>query len=106
MISYLQNLGGNDSLNLRHLTLKTVILLALIRPSRSADLAKLDIQWMFYQADGVTFQPAHLAKQSRSSKHFADFFFPLFKDDPVIMPCLNIEGLRRMYKGVQRPAIS
>ena len=75
VISYLRNLGGNDSLNLRHLTLKTVMLLPLTRPSRSADLAKLDIQWMSYQADGVTFQPAHLAKQSRSSKHLADFSF-------------------------------
>ena len=44
VISYLQSLGDNDSLNLRHLTLKTVMLLALTRPSRSADLAKLDIQ--------------------------------------------------------------
>ena len=64
VISYLRNLGSNDNLNLRHLTLKTVMLLALTRPSRSADLAKLDIQWMSYQADGVTFRPAHLAKQS------------------------------------------
>ena len=66
-------------MNLRHLTLKTVMLLALTRPSRSADLAKQDIQWMSYQAGGVTSQPADLAKQSsyRSSKHLADFFFPL-----------------------------
>lgn len=43
VISYLRNLGDNDSLNLRHLTFKTAMLLALTRPSRSANLAKLDI---------------------------------------------------------------
>ena len=64
--------------------------LTLTRPSRSADLAKLDIQWMSYQADGITFRPAHLAKQSWSSTHFTDFFFPLFKEDPIVCPVITL----------------
>ena len=106
VISYLQSLGGNDSLNLKHLTLKTVMLLALTRPSRSADLAKLDIQLMSYQTDGVTFRPAHLAKQSRSSKHLSDFFFPLFKDDPIICPVITLrayEERTKEFRDLQSP---
>ena len=101
VISYLQSLGDNDSLNLRHLTLKTVMLLALTRPSRSADLAKLDIQWMSYQADSVTFRPAHLAKQSRSS------IFPLFKDDPFICPVTTLrayEERTKEFRDLQSPS--
>ena len=98
-------------MNLRHLTLKTVMLLALIRPSCSADLAKLDIQWMSYQADGVNFQLAHLAKLSRSSKHLTDLFFPLFKDDPVICPVITLRAyeertkeFREEFKDLQSPS--
>ena len=65
VLDYLKNLEANEGLNLRQLTLETAMLLALTRPSRSADL---DIQWRSYQSDGVAFRSAHLAKQSRSSK--------------------------------------
>ena len=41
--SYINDLGENDKLSLSDLTAKTVMLLALSRPSRSADLANLDI---------------------------------------------------------------
>jgi len=68
VVDYFKSLEANEGLNLRQLTLKTAILLALTRPSWSADLSQLDIQWRSYQSDGVTFQSAHLAKQSRSSK--------------------------------------
>ena len=82
----LKSLGNNENLTLRQLTLKTVMLLALTRPSRSADLSKLDIDWRSYQSDGVTFRPAHLAKQNRSSKCIPDFFYPCFKNDPMLCP--------------------
>ena len=43
VISYLKSLSNNEGLTLRQLTLKTVMLLALTRPSRSADLSNLNI---------------------------------------------------------------
>ena len=55
VINNLKSLGNNENLTLRQLTLKTVMLLALTRPSKSADLSKLDIGWRSYQSDGVTF---------------------------------------------------
>ena len=84
MITYLKGLEENDNLNPRQLTLKTVMLLALTRPSRSADLSSLHIQWRSYHTEGVTFRPTHLAKQCRSSKQRADFIFPLFQEDPRV----------------------
>ena len=61
VIIFLKSLGAKEGLTLRQLTLKTVMLLALTRLSRSADCSQLDIQWQFHYCDGVTFQPAHLA---------------------------------------------
>ena len=44
VVQYIKKLGPNNDLNLKQLTMKTVMLLALTRPSRSADLSKLDVQ--------------------------------------------------------------
>ena len=98
VINYLKSLGANEGLTLRQLTLKTVMLLALTRPSRSADLSQLDIHWRSHQCDAVTFRPAHLAKQNRSSKHIPDFFFPCFKDDPLICPVVTLKAYEERTK--------
>ena len=60
MTSYINDLG--------------VMLLALSRPSRSADLANLDIRFRNYTPEGVVFTPSALTKQSRAQKPVADFF--------------------------------
>ena len=84
VIQHIKGLGANKDLSLRDLTMKTVMLLALTRPSQSADLSRLKLQLRSLKSNGVVFRPAHLAKQSRSTKPMADFFFPSFDDDPTI----------------------
>ena len=74
------------------------MLLALTRPSRSTDLSNLNIQWRSYRSDGVTFRPTHLAKQNRSSKHIPDFFFPCFKDDPILCPVVTLKAYEERTK--------
>ena len=78
VIRYIKDLGANKDLSLKHLTMKTVMLLALTRPSCSADLSKLYLQMRSFKSNGVVFRPTHLAKQSRSSKPMADFFLSKF----------------------------
>ena len=92
VLDHFKSLEFNEELNLRQLALKTAMLLALTRPSWSADLSQLDIQWKSYQSDGVTFRSAPLAKQSRSSKQRPEFFFPCFKDDPRICPVVTLKA--------------
>ena len=84
-----------EDLSLRHLTLKTAMLLALTRPSRSADLSNLDVHWRSYQSDGV---PAQLTKQNKSSKHIPDFFLPCFKDDPTLLPVATLKAYEECTK--------
>ena len=89
--SYIESLGENDNLSLTDLTLKTVMLLALTRPSRSADLSHLDLRFRRYLPEGVSFQPTRLAKQSRQSKPtMAEFFFPAFTANLLLCPVATL----------------
>ena len=92
VIQHIKILGPNKDLSLKQLTMKTVMLLALTRPSRSADLSKLDIQMRSFTSNGVVFRPLHLAKQSRSSRPIADFFFPSFPEDSLICPMVTLKA--------------
>ena len=66
VLRFFGQLGTNASLSLKWISIKTAMLMALTRPSRSADLSKLDIRFRTYTAKGLIFQPTHLSKQSRS----------------------------------------
>lgn len=73
--SYLESMGSNHTLSISDLTHKTVMLMALTRPSRSADL---NLTHRKYSPEGVTFAPTKLTKQSKQSKALTEFFFPSF----------------------------
>ena len=82
-------------LSLKDLTMKTVMLLDFTRPSRSADLSRLNLQLRSFKSNGVVFRPVHLAKKSRSFKPMADFFFPSFDDDPTICPMVTLRAYEK-----------
>ena len=86
VLQYLKSLGPSSDLTLKKLTHKLVILLALTRPSRSADLSSLSLARRRCSPEGVTFLPAALAKQSRQGKPLVEFFFPSFSHDESLCP--------------------
>ena len=86
VLAHLRGLGGNACLSLKSLTLKIVMLMALVRPARSADLASLDIRDQSITDGGIIFQPRHLSKQSRSSRPIQNFFYPRFPEDEALCP--------------------
>ena len=55
------------------------MLLALTRPSRSADLAKLNVKGFRNTPEGAVFQPAALAKQSNPGRAVKDSFQSFLK---------------------------
>ena len=92
VLQYIRQLGHNHSLSLRQLTLKTVVLLALTRPSRSVDLCRLDTKTRTYIASGVILKPTHLSKQSQASNPITDFFFPSFNQDTCLCPVETLKA--------------
>ena len=88
--NYIRSMGANNSLSLQNLSHKLAMLMALTRPSRSADLANLDLKHRTYSAEGATFFPTTLSKQSRQKKHGTEFFFPNYAPP---MPSVGTEGV-------------
>ena len=84
---------------LKVLTHRTVMLLALTRPSRSADLSKLDLKGYKNTPEGVVFHPNDLSKQSRLGKDLKDFFFPRFSENQKLCPAFSLE----LYIGATQP---
>ena len=74
------------------LTHKAVMLLALTRTSRSANQSQLDLRFRRYLPDGVSFQPAKLAKQSLRSKPVAEFFFPALTANHQLYPVTTLRA--------------
>ena len=58
MLNYSDSIGESDALPLQSLSWKLAMILALTRPSRSADLETLDLQYYRYPPVGVVFQEA------------------------------------------------
>ena len=92
VLDHLNSMGDNEHISLKHLTLKTTMLLALTRPSRTTDLSQLDLKGCQYQPDGVTFLPTGLAKQSRQGKPIREFFFPSFPGNKSICPVKTVQA--------------
>ena len=74
VLEYIERMGTTTSLSLKQLSHKLCMLLALTRPSGSADLASLQIDRCRFNPEGVAFLPAVLAKQSRQGKALTEYF--------------------------------
>ena len=84
VLEYIEGMGANSSLPLKQLSHKLCMLLALTRPSRSADLVSLQIDRCRFSPEGVAFLPAAVAKQSRQGKTLT-VFFPILLSQQGIM---------------------
>ena len=78
------------------------MLMALTRPSRSADLVGLNVEYMRYSTEGVTFTPTRLAKQSRQTKKIAEFFFPSFSANDRLCPVTTLRAHEERTKDRRR----
>ena len=90
VLSYLAAQEVGDDLPLKLLTLRTVMLLALTRPSRSADLSKLNLAGFRNTPEGAVFSPSALAKQSRPGRPLKDFLFPRFPENQKLCPVFSL----------------
>ena len=86
VLDYLWEVPIDQSTSLKHLSLRTVMSLALTRPSRSVDLSKLDLWGYRVTLEGSVFLPLVLAKQSRPGREIKEFFFPRFSENTKLCP--------------------
>ena len=91
VLNYLDSQGKQTPISLKALTLKTAFLLAITRPSRSADLSQLNITRIRRGANGISFLPSALAKQSRQGKPIESFYFPAFLAYTTLCPVRTLD---------------
>ena len=68
------------------------MLLALTRPSKSANLSKLDLKGYRNTPEGAVFHPSDLSKQSRQGKDLKQFFFPQLSYNQKHCPVFSQEN--------------
>ena len=108
VLTFIEGLGPSRDLSLLDLSLKLAMLLALTRPSRSADLCQLKVTRRRYTPDGVIFAPAELAKQSRPGRVLVNFFFPSFRDNELLCPVHTLrvyEDVTSLFRSDQKPGL-
>uniref|UniRef100_A0A1X7VE33 Tyr recombinase domain-containing protein n=1 Tax=Amphimedon queenslandica TaxID=400682 RepID=A0A1X7VE33_AMPQE len=86
VLTHLNSHRLDANLTLRQLTLRTVMLMALTRPSRSVDLSNLDLTGFRNTPEGSVFVPRALTKQSRPGREIKEFFFPKFQENSKLCP--------------------
>ena len=81
--------------------IKLLMLMALTRPSHSADLDSFQLDRCRYKPEGVAFLPSALAKQSSQGKILREFFFPSFPHNVVQWkPRGNMRSLQLPFEQV------
>jgi len=93
---------SNEKLPLIELSIKTVLLLSLTRPLRSADLANFLLPNLKFLPEGALFMPACPSKQSRIGKPLKEFFFPAFEVNPNLCPVNAIKVYTKRTERVRK----
>ena len=79
------------------------MLLALTRPSRSADLCLLSVNHLRTSRDGMSFIPTGLTKQSRPGKVTNEISFKRFTEDESICPVATVSQYIRTTESLRLP---
>ena len=93
---HLITMGCNESLTLKLLSHKLVILMALIEASRTSELKALDIRFRTYKPDGVAFKLASLTKKRTPGLPPKELFFGAFPNNKqlCVVECLKEYEIR------------
>ena len=99
--SHMRQMGSNNSLSLKQLSLKLVMLMALVEASRTSELAALDLRFRVFSPDGVTFRLPTLTKKRKAGAPPREIFFGGFPPDDrlCVISCLRkYEEKTREYR--------
>jgi len=98
ILSHITTLPDNTDLDLKLLSYKLVMLLALTNADRCSDLAALDLNFRTYQTNGVKFVIPGLTKSRRKGPPI-EAFYPKFTDDSKLCPLLALQAYEERTKG-------
>ena len=88
---HLAAMGANESFSLKQLSQKLVVLMALVKASRTSELRALDTQFRVYRPNGVVFKLASLTKKRTPGLPPKELVFGAFPNDKrlCVVECLK-----------------
>ena len=101
VLDYLSGLGQPDEQNLKMLTYKTVMLLALLTGQRRQTLHALDITTLDLNLEKCTFVINSLLKTSRPGKHLAPIEVQAYELEKKLCPVAHIAEYIKRTKGLR-----
>ena len=81
VLKYLKSLSPPEDLNLKQLTLKVVMLSALVSAARCSFLHQMDLNFSYFRNDGYVFFVPGLVEESKPHKSHLEIFLPSFPPD-------------------------
>jgi len=99
VLTYIKQLGENQDLSLRQLSMKLVMLMSLTSASRTSELQALDLRFRQYKPKGVVFKLASLTKKRQLGAPLKECSFASFAEDPrlCVVQCL------KQYETITQP---
>jgi len=96
VLRFIRQLGENNTLSLKWISIKIAMLMALTCPSRSADLSKLDIRLQMYTHKGVLFNHHICLNRAAHQSQLRNFSFRTMHP---MNPCASksFAGVQKMY---------
>ena len=91
VVSFIDDLGVNESLSLKDLSQKLGFLLALTAMERVSEVVSHDLRYRRFIPEGVTFALPDLTKKSRAGKDLKTSFHAGFEENPnlCVVKCLK-----------------
>ena len=91
VLGHITQLGDNESLSLKQLSLKLVTLMLLASANRVSELHTLDLRFRQYTGNGVMFKLASLTKMHQTGAPLKELSFSSFSADDklCVVRCLK-----------------
>ena len=87
VLIFIRSLGDNESLSLKQLSEKLVVLLALTSADRGSELAAHDLRFRKFHPEGAEFNLSELTKSVHVGKNLKSSFHASFPQDKLLCPC-------------------
>ena len=97
VLEHICSLGKNNTISLKQLSHKLVVLLALSNASRASEIHALDIRYLSRNENGVTFTIAELTKTAQPGKKKVVHYLPLKQEDRLCPIAALEEYLKRTF---------
>ncbi len=103
VLNWIKQLGPNEDLSLKLLSIKTVLLLALCAPKRVSELAQLDLRFIQFSGSDLIFHIPTVTKTRRQGEKPVTASVSQF-ENPLLCPIQALQRYRATTDSLRNPS--